>query len=146
MAQTFGIDRQPTQLDYASPTQFKFSIVQLPKVEFFTTACNLPSITLADAIFPTPEFREEESVTPIAKRGISSDIGDVKPPTNKRGLFGDATLTILSNKNNPLLEVRFRDVYPASLSGLDYNQNATDVEYLTATCDFKYTLYDIVTL
>ena len=34
----------------------------------------------------------------------------------------------------------------ASLSGLDYNQNATDVEYLTATCDFKYTLYDIVTL
>ena len=154
MAQTFGIDRQPTQLDYASPTQFKFSIVQLPKVEFFTTACNLPSITLADAIFPTPftdvpvqgdkltfdnliisfivdeslenyiqlqkwlfgigfpksrqqftEFREDESVTPIAKRGISSDIGDVKPPTNKRGLFGDATLTILSNKNNPLVEV-----------------------------------------
>ena len=32
MAQTFGIDRQPTQLDYASPTQFKFNIVQLPKV------------------------------------------------------------------------------------------------------------------
>ena len=28
MAQTFGIDRQPTQLDYASPTQFKFSIVK----------------------------------------------------------------------------------------------------------------------
>ena len=129
MAQVFGIDRQPTQLDYASPTQFKFSIVQLPKVEFFTTACNLPSITLADAIFPTPftdvpvqgdkltfdnliisfivdeslenyiqlqkwlfgigfpksrqqftEFRDpEESVTPVAKRGISNDIGDVKP-------------------------------------------------------------------
>jgi len=32
------------------------------------------------------------------------------------------------------------------LSGLDYNQNNTDVEYLTATCDFKYTLYDIVKL
>ena len=54
MAQTYGIDRQPTQLDYASPTQFKFSIMQLPKVEFFTTAANLPGITLADAIFPTP--------------------------------------------------------------------------------------------
>ena len=195
MATQFGIDRQPTQLDYASPTQFKFSIVQLPKVEFFTTAANLPSITLADAIFPTPftdipvmgdkltfdnlivsfivdeslenylqlhnwlrgigfpktrqefsDFRGEESVTPIAKQGISNDIGDVKPSTSSRALFGDATLTILSNKNNPLVEIRFRDVYPASLSGLDYNQNATDVEYLTATCDFKYTLYDIVTL
>ena len=92
------------------------------------------------------EFRADESVTPSATRGISNDIGDVKPATPSRGLFGDATLTILSNKNNPLLEVRFRDVYPASLSGLDYNQNATDVEYLTATCDFKYTLYEIVTL
>jgi len=195
MATQFGINRQPTQLDYASPTQFKFNIVQLPKVEYFTTACNLPSITLADAIFPTPftdipvmgdkltfdnliisfivdeslenyvqlqnwlrgigfpknrqefsNFRGEESVTPIAKQGISNDIGDVKPATSSRALFGDATLTILSNKNNPLAEVRFRDVYPASLSGLEYNQNATDVEYLTATCDFKYTLYEIVTL
>ena len=195
MAQTFGIDRQPTKLDYASPTQFKFSIVQLPKVEFFTTAANLPSITLADAIFPTPftdipvqgdkltfdnliisfivdeslenyiqlhkwlygigfpisrqqftEFRADESVTPTATRGVSTDIGDVKPATPSRGLFGDATLTVLSNKNNPLVEVRFRDVYPASLSGLDYNQNNTDVEYLTATCDFKYTLYEIITI
>ena len=42
MAQVFGIDRQPTQLDYASPTQFKFSIVQLPKVEFFCTSVNIP--------------------------------------------------------------------------------------------------------
>ena len=28
--------RQPDKLDYASPTQFRFGINQLPKVEFFT--------------------------------------------------------------------------------------------------------------
>ena len=49
MAQTYGIDRQPTQLDYASPTQFKFSIMQLPKVEFFTTAANIPDLSLGDS-------------------------------------------------------------------------------------------------
>ena len=43
-----SITRQPTQLDYASPTQFKFGIAQLPKVEFFTTAANLPGITMVD--------------------------------------------------------------------------------------------------
>ena len=48
------IFRQPTQLDYASPTQFKFGINQLPKVEFFTTQANVPGISLADAVFPTP--------------------------------------------------------------------------------------------
>ena len=195
MAQTFGIDRQPTQLDYASPTQFKFNIVQLPKVEYFTTAANLPGITMVESIFPTPftnipmqgdkltysnltisfivdeylenyvslhnwmtaigfpksrqqfkDWRTTESVTPNLSKGISSDIGDVKPPTDTRPLFGDATLTILTNKNNPIVEVRFRDVYPASLSGLEYNQGATDVEYMTASVDFDYTLYEIVTL
>ena len=190
-----SITRQPDKLDYASPTQFKFGIAQLPKVEFFTTAANLPGITMVDSIFPTPfkdipvmgekltyenleitfivdeflenykelhnwmvgiafpksrkqfaDFRSTVSKTPSATQGTSLDIGDTQPATPVRPMFGDATLTILSNKNNPLVEVRFRDVYPASLSGLDYNQNATDVEYLTATCDFKYTLYDIVTL
>ena len=190
-----SITRQPTQLDYASPTQFKFGIVQLPKVEFFTTAANLPGINLGDAVFETPftnipmqgdkltyenltisfivdeglenyismhqwltaigfpktreqfkSWRSSESVTPTATQGVSQDIGDVKPPTSTRPMFGDATLTILSNKNNPLVEVRFRDVYPTSLSGLDYSQNAADVDYLTADVTFDYTLYEIVTI
>ena len=34
--------RQPTKLDYASPTQFKFSILKLPKTEYFCTAVNIP--------------------------------------------------------------------------------------------------------
>ena len=38
--------RQPTSQDYASPTQFKFNILKLPKVEYFCTAVNLPGITL----------------------------------------------------------------------------------------------------
>ena len=46
--------RQPTKLDYASPTQFKFSINQLPKVEFFTVSANIPDITLSDVVIPTP--------------------------------------------------------------------------------------------
>ena len=195
MAQTFGIDRQPTQLDYASPTQFKFSIVQLPKVEFFTTACNLPSITLADAIFPTPftdvpvqgdkltfdnliisfivdeslenyiqlqkwlfgigfpksrqqftNFRSTTSNTSNAAGKAQTDIGKVGLSVPERPLYSDATLSILSNKNNPLVEIRFSDCFPVSLSGLDYTQQVSDVEYLTASVDFRYKLYEIVTL
>ena len=51
MATSKTIDRQPTKLDYASPTQFRFGINQLPKVEFFTVAANVPSIAMGDAIF-----------------------------------------------------------------------------------------------
>jgi len=44
------VNRQPTKLDYLSPTQFKFTISQLPKVEFFTTAANIPDLSLSDAV------------------------------------------------------------------------------------------------
>ena len=33
---TSPLSRQPTVTDYSSPTQFRFGINQLPKVEFFT--------------------------------------------------------------------------------------------------------------
>ena len=55
MATTINaLARQPTELDYADPTKFKFSITKLPKVEFFTTAANLPGINLGESILPTP--------------------------------------------------------------------------------------------
>ena len=46
--------RQPTSQDYASPTQFKFSVIKLPKVEFFATQVNIPGISLGVANQPTP--------------------------------------------------------------------------------------------
>ena len=61
-------------------------------------------------------------------------------------MFSDATLTLLSNKNNPLVEVRFQDLYPLSLSALDFTQEDTDVTYLKATTEFSYKYYEIVTL
>ena len=61
-------------------------------------------------------------------------------------MFSDAVLTILTNKNNPVVECRFRDVFPTSLSGLEYNQNQTDVDYLTVDVTFKYKIYEIHSL
>ena len=192
---TSPISRQPDKLDYLSPTQFKFNIHQLPKVEFFTTAANVPAISLGDTVFPTPykdipmmgdtlsyenlsitfivdeylenyislhewmtaigfpksrtqfsEFRSTTASTPIVTQGTSGDIGDVQPSTSARGMFGDAILTMLTNKNNPVVEVRFQDLYPVSLGALEMTQTATDVEYISVSADFTYKIYEIVTL
>ena len=48
------LSRQPTKLDYASPTQFKLNIVNLPKVEYFIITANLPGISLTGVDFSTP--------------------------------------------------------------------------------------------
>ena len=187
------IARQPTKLDYSSPTQFKFSINQLPKVEFFTVAANIPGISLPAATYNTPfkniptigekpeyedltitfivdeflenyisihewvtgtgfpksrtqfsDFRSATSNSPTDAKSVSVDkVGSATPD---KGMYGDATLTILSNKNNPLVEVRFEDVFPTALGGLDYTQTATDVEYLNVQVTFQYKIYEIVTL
>ena len=91
-------------------------------------------------------FRSTTSNAPTDTRGSNNDIGVTGASTAMKGMFSDATLTILSNKNNPIVEVRYADIFPTSLGALDFNQNATDVEYLSATATFKYKLYEIIAL
>ena len=52
--ETSPLNRQPDKLDYSSPTQFRFMINQLPKVQFFSTAATIPAIALSDVVIPTP--------------------------------------------------------------------------------------------
>ena len=194
---TSPISRQPTKLDYVSPTQFRFGINQLPKVEFFTTEANLPGITAGVATVATPfkdiptmgdkleyenlsisfivdeylenyislhnwmtgigfpeerkQFRTFRDVTSNVGGGSkdepSAEIGQIDDSsTSDRSMYSDAFLLLLSNKNNPIVEVRFRNIFPISLSALDFTQSATDVEYITATAEFAYQIYEIITL
>ena len=54
MTVTSTYARQPTKFDYASPTQFKFQLTKLPKVEYFCTAANIPGISIPSPAQPTP--------------------------------------------------------------------------------------------
>ena len=58
MTTTNSYNRQPTKLDYADPTKFKFNIIKLPKVEYFCTAVNLPGVSLADNYTQPTPFRD----------------------------------------------------------------------------------------
>ena len=75
---------------------------------------------------------------PLSQQNNSQDAGRVTSATNDGAIFSDAKLIILSARNIPLVELSFEDTYPKSLSALDYNQSATDVEYLTATVTLGY--------
>lgn len=80
---------------------------------------------------------------PTSKSSTLGDAGRVKfNAPNTGGILSDSTLSILTSKNNPVTEVRFRDCFPISLSSLQYNQQATDTDYLTATVTFEYKIYD----
>ena len=54
MTVTNAYSRQPTKQDYASPTQFKFQITKLPKVEYCCTAANILGISIPSPQLSTP--------------------------------------------------------------------------------------------
>ena len=68
-----------------------------------------------------------------------------KATSSEKNLYSDANLIIYSSKNTPKVEVKFKDMFPTSLSGLDYSQEATDVEYFKATATFRYLYYEFET-
>ena len=162
MTELKSLSRQPTKLDYAAATQFKFNITKLPKVEFFCTSVNIPGITLGETSQATPlkdipipgdklnyaslnvSFLVDENLENYREiHGWLTGLGfprshtqfetfinagkDRFPTSNATAKnrdagrtedvgfdvgaqYSDATLTILSSKNNPVLEVRFRDL------------------------------------
>ena len=60
-------------------------------------------------------------------------------------VFSDATLNVLTSKNTANIEVRFSDMFPVSLSALNFNQQANDVDYLSASVTMKYKIYEFAT-
>jgi hypothetical protein len=78
-------------------------------------------------------------------RGIQTEPGKTGVPTPDGGIYSDGKLIVLTSRNIPKVEISFRDCYPKSLSALEYNQNATDVEYLTASVTFGYKYHEYST-
>ena len=185
--------RQPDKLDYASPTQFRFGIHQLPKVEFFTVSASLPGISAGAVVMPSPykdiptvgdkvtyenlsisfmvdeylenyvslhnwmtgigfpsdrqEFRTFRDVTSnLPASGKTPPVDMVGKSVPDKALYSDANLMILSNKNNPIISVNFQNIFPVSLSAIEFTQNVTDVEYISATAEFAYQIYTIETV
>ena len=57
--------------------------------------------------------------------------------------FADGTLRILNSNFNEIAKVKFLDMFPVSISSLDFDATSTDVNYFTAQATFKYTVYQL---
>ena len=68
----------------------------------------------------------------------------IPQPLAEGGIYSDATLTVLNNKNIAKTEIRFQNVFPISLGSLSYDIKASDVDYLQVNASFNYMYYDIV--
>ena len=58
--------------------------------------------------------------------------------------FCDGSLHILNSNYNDVAIVKFRDIFPTSITSLDFDATETDINYFTAEATFKYVIYSIV--
>ena len=65
---------------------------------------------------------------------------------NSKGL--DLNNDVMNVINNKLTTetYNFKDLFPISLSTVQFNSKESDINYVTASVQFKYSIYDIVVL
>ena len=77
----------------------------------------------------TKEFKE-----------LTTDSADQR---DTKEAFCDGTLRILNSNYREVAQVKFKDLFPTSLTSLDFDATNTDVQYFTAEASFKYTIYNL---
>jgi len=146
-----------TNKNFLSPVgfQLKLDSQKYENVEYFCTAVSLPDLSIAES--PTPfrgsnmamggdrlNFSNLEVTFNITENmenyiEIYNWLHDI---ANKGETKIDGTLLILSSHNNTTKEILFRDLFPTTLSAVEFSTQQTEVEYLQASVSFKYTYFE----
>lgn len=164
---------EPVNKNFLSPLGYSFIVKKLPHVNFFTTRVNVPGVSMASVDVPTPfnrmpisgdkvsfdeltvTFKVDEDMENyievfnwIMGLGFPAKFDQYKSLASKgkftgEGLYSDATVTIMTSAMNPNIEVTYKDLFPISLSEIEFSSTDADVEYLTATVTFRYREYTI---
>ena len=148
-----------TNKNFLSPVGFTLKIdSNMANTEYFCTAVNLPGISLSAVDSP---FRgvnlgltgdrlafEDFSITFNITENMENYIEiydwmhNIINAKDSEGYKYDARLMILTSHNNVVKEIAFQEIFPTSLSSIEFNTQVGDIEYVQATVTFKYTLFE----
>ena len=172
MAEQVALYQQPDNKNLLSPTGFRFQLNRTPNVNYFTYSVPIPTLTLGEIDTENPNVRlpfpgDKLRFEPLSIRfrvdedlqnyleihnwllslGYPEDIsnsGYGKGAYNTSGaVYSDGSLLILSSHQNTNLRINFKNLFPVSLTELNFDASLTDIEYLEATATFRYSLYEI---
>ena len=78
--------------------------------------------------------------TPAQFRDLTTDSAATRDP---KEAFCDGTLRILNSNLREIAKVKFQDLFPVSLTSLDFDATTSDIQYFTAEASFRYTIYSL---
>lgn len=71
-------------------------------------------------------------------------VNDETQPQDPKRAFSDGSLYVLNSNYNTTAIIKFKDLFPVTLSSLEFDSTLTDFQYFTADVSFKYTVYNIL--
>jgi len=167
------ITRSPENTNLLQPTKFLLTFSRIATTQYFCQTVNLPGVSLGEVVRVTPfldmyspgtkltyeplemEFMVDEELLSwknlydwfismadpdgFEKRDVSRELQSIK-------YFSDATLTVLSALNNPILRIQYTNVFPLSISDIGFDTTRSADTIITAKATFRYQSYKYLTV
>ena len=157
---------QPSNRNFLNPIGYLLKLEKFEGVDFFCQAANVPDVSM-----PTTEVASPFRNLPIIPGGgvtfgdfvvrfiVDEDLvnynaiykwirdngnaDEMKRTTPEADIYTNGQLHIVTSAYNPAFVIDFVDLFPVSLSNLQFDATISDVEYLTAEVTFKHQQFSI---
>lgn len=156
----------PDKINFVQQPAFKFVLNKTPKLAFMCQRVNLPGIGVEDLTFATQRgfvgvpiagspqlddfeisFAVEEDLTNWLElynwiqTVTTVDSQETYKTINNH--YSQAELIILNSAMKPNYRVSFENIFPKTLSGIEFDATVGTIETTQATATFAYTSYKV---
>ena len=167
-----AISRTPNNPNFLQPNKFILTFGRTPNVTYFCQSLGVPGLSLSEVPVNNPfldvyspgekaiydllnvTFMVDEELqswkdmynwfTSIASPdGFEGRDHPRELQQNKH--FSNATLTILSALNNPVLRIEFNNCFPITMNGIDFDVKKSAEDIITCRASFRYESYKYLT-
>ena len=168
-----ALSQNPQTFNFLSPLNFVFTLKRAPNTNYNLHRINIPALTLPQVMEPTSivalpkpgdhmefsplivQFKVDENFNnyleiwkwlmalgripnPVAFKALKT-----QPYWTGQSEDSEIMITILDSSRNPNIILNFHDCFPVTLSELIFDVQLHDVQFLTATCQFAYSYFEI---
>ena len=157
---------QPSNRNFLNPIGYLLKLEKFAGVDFFCQSANVPDVAM-----PTIEVASRFRNLPMIPGGgvtfgdfvvrfiVDEDLmnynsiykwirdngnaDEMERTTPEEDIYTNGQLHIVTSQYNPAFVVDFVDLFPVSLSNLQFDATINDVEYLTAEVTFKHQQFSL---
>jgi hypothetical protein len=148
-----------SNVNFLGKVSFKLTLnsLEFANTQFFAVSASIPGVAISEA---TAGYRNQAGFVPGEKMmydpltiriAVDENFASyleiyrwMKSHTNQNDVkVIDMSLSILSSHNNPIQTFTFVNAFPTNIGQLDFDAQATDVEYLYMDVTFRYDYFKV---